>query len=336
MPNWKALGRATRHLCSLAVLAAALCILPLGDARAQDGIPHIGYLSLGSEVSNGAFLNAFKGGLHELGYREGRDVIVDVRWSGQSAADFPELARSLVETKPSLIVGTCIPSTRAAKAATRTIPIVMSVDGDPVTAGLVNSLARPGTNVTGTSTLFEELVPKWIELLTVAVPEARVISALVDPDDVADPYFWAKLEQAAQRVGVTLVRAEARTPRDLESAFADMARQRVDALVVMTNPVLAGQAARVVALASRYRLPGIYGYREFAEAGGLMSYGLSFHEYFRNVARYADKVLKGANPAELPVERPTKIEFVINLAAAKKLGVRLPRELLLRADAVVQ
>jgi putative ABC transport system substrate-binding protein len=332
----KTLGKATRQVCGSAALAIAFCIAAPAGARAADEIPHIGYLSIGSRVSNGAFLDAFREGLRGLGYVDGRDIVVDVRWSGDSVSDFPELAASLVETKPTLIVGTCIPSTRAAKEATRSIPIVMSVDGDPVTAGLVASLARPGANVTGTSTLFEELVPKWIELLTVAVPKARVIAALVDPDDLADPYFWAKLEEAAHRFGIKLVRAEARTPEDLERTFAEMARQRVDALVVMTNPLLAGQAARVVALANRYRLPGIYGYREFAELGGMMSYGLSFREYFRNVARYADKVLRGAKPAELPIERPTKIEFVINLAAARMLGVSIPHELLLRADAALE
>lgn len=325
-----------KRLFSAAVFAAALCIIALGTGHAAERIPHIGYLSVGSEASNGAFLEAFRSGLRELGYQEGRDVIVDVRWSGDNSSEFPELAAALVQTKPRMIVGTCIPSTRAAKEATSTIPIVMSVDGDPVKAGLVDSLARPGVNVTGTWTLFEELVPKWIELVTVAVPKAKVIAALVDPEDLADPYFWAKLKQAAQSVGVKLVRAEVRLPQDLEVAFAEMNRQHVDALVVITNPVLAAYTDQITALANRYKLPGVYGYREFAEAGGLMSYGMSYHEYFRSVARYADKVLKGANPAELPVAQPTKVELVVNLAAAKKLGVTVPQELLLRADAVVK
>jgi len=321
--------------CRIAALGIALSFSHHGSAQQAGRIPHVGYLSVGSEASNGAFLAALKVGLRELGYIDGRDILIDVRWSGSSASEFPQLAASLVQAKPNAIIGTCIPSTRAAKGATATIPIVMSIDGDPVAAGLVSSLARPGGNVTGTSTLFEELVPKWLELLTAAVPKARVVAALLNPDALADPYFWAKLKEAAQRFNVKLVRSEVRTPEDLDHAFANMKKQHVDAFVVMTDALFAGEAAHIVALADRYKLPGIYGYREFAEAGGLMSYGLSFEAYFKGVARYVDKVLKGAKPADLPVEQPTKIEFVINLTTAKKLGVALPQELLARADALL-
>ena len=319
----------------LTVLAVALSLSQDGSAQQAARVPHVGYLSVGSETSNGAFLAALKDGLRELGYVDGRDIVIDVRWSGRSASEFPQLAASLVHTKPDAIIGTCIPSTRAAKEATAAIPIVMSIDGDPVAAGLISSLARPGGNVTGSSTLFEELVPKWLELLTAAVPKARVVAALVNPDAITDPYFWAKLKEAAQRFKVKVVRSEVRIPEDLDSAFANMKKQRADAFVVMTDALFAGEAVHIVALADRYKLPGIYGYREFAEAGGLMSYGLSFQGYFRGVARYVDKVLRGTKPADLPVEQPTKIEFVINLAAAKKLGIKMPQELLARADVLL-
>jgi putative ABC transport system substrate-binding protein len=319
--------------CSIAALAVALTLPHPGNADQASTIPHVGYLSVGSQASNLAFLGALKDGLRELGYVEGRNIAIDVRWAGNSPSDFPQLAATLVRATPDAIVTTCIPSTHAAKDATTTIPIVMSVDGDPVAAGLVSSLARPGGNVTGTSTLFEELMPKWLELLTAAVPKARVVSALVNPENVTNPYFWAKLQQAAQRFGVKVVRVQAKTPEGLDRAFATMKKQRVDAFVVMIDALLASQAEHIVALADRYRLPGIYGYREFAEAGGLMSYGLSYRDYFKGVSRYVDKVLKGTRPEDLPVEQPRKIEFVINLATAKKLGVKIPQELLMRADA---
>jgi putative ABC transport system substrate-binding protein len=321
--------------CKIAALGIALSFSHQGNAQQAAKIPHVGYLSVGSQTSNGAFLAAFKDGLRELGYVEGRDIVIDVRWSGNSASELPQLAASLVQAKPSAIIGTCVPSTRAAKEATGTIPIVMSVDGDPVAAGLVSSLARPGGNVTGTSTLFEELVPKWLELLTAAVPKARVVAALVNPEALMDPYFWAKVKEAAQRVGVKVVRSEVRTPEDLDRAFANMKKQHAEAFVVMTDALFAGEAAHIVALADRYKLPGIYSYREFAEAGGLMSYGLSVQGYFKGVARYVDKVLKGTKPADLPIEQPTKIEFVINLAAAKKLGMKMPQQLLERADVLL-
>jgi putative ABC transport system substrate-binding protein len=319
----------------VAALTLALSYPQLGLAGQAANVPHIGYLSVGSEASNGAFLDALKDGLRELGYIDGRNIQIDMRWAGTSPDQFPDFAAALVQTGPAAIIGTCIPSTRAAKDATGTIPIVMSVDGDPVAAGLVSSLARPGGNVTGTSTLFEELVPKWLEFLTAAMPKAHVIAALVDPDDLADPYFWAKLKQAAQRYGVKIIRSEVRTVADLGPAFSNMNRQHVDAFVVMTNAMLAGEAKHIVALANKYKLPGIYSYREFAEAGGLMSYGLSYRAYYKGVSRYVDKVLKGVKPADLPVEQPTRIEFVINLAAAKKLGVTIPEPLLVRADAVL-
>ena len=321
------------RIVDIVALSVALALPQVGNAQQTGSLRHVGYLSVGSQASNRAFIAAFKDGLRELGYVEGRDIAIDVRWAGDSPSDFPQLAATLVQAKPDAIVTTCIPSTRAAKAATTTIPVVMSVDGDPVAAGLVASLARPGRNVTGTSTLFEELVPKWLELLKAVVPKARVVGALVNPENVSDPYFWAMFEEAAQRIGVKLVRVEARNHEELDLAFATMNKQRVDAFVVMIDALLASEAKHIVALADRYTLPGIYGYREFAEAGGLMSYGLSYRDYFKGVSRYVDKVLKGAKPENLPVEQASKIEFVINVATASKLGVKIPQELLLRADA---
>ena len=297
---------------------------------------HVGYLSVGSPASNGAFLQALKDALRAQGYVEGKNIVIDVRWAGDNAGAFPELAASLVQTRPDAIIGTCIPSTRAAKNATGSIPVVMSVDGDPVASGLVTSLARPGGNVTGASTLFEALIPKWLELLTAAVPRARDIAILTNPDDVADPFFWARFEEAAQRVGIMAIKVEANTAAGIDRSFVEMKRRGAGALVVMTEAFFVSQLSQLVALADRHRLPAIYGYREFVQAGGLMSYGLSYKEYYKRVARYIDAVLKGTRPADLPVEQATKIELAINLRTARALSLTIPPSLLVRADEVVQ
>jgi len=325
----------TRRKLLIALGAGALTA-PLSTVAQQrtSKIPHIGYLSQGSEANRGAFLGAFRDGLRDLGWIDGRNIVIDVHWS--PAYEFPQVAASLVKHNPAVIVSTCIPSTRAAKNATATIPVVMSVNGDPVDAGLVASLARPGANVTGTSTLFEELVPKWLDIITTAVPKARTVTIMANPDSVGDEYWWTQVQQAAQHVRVNVMRAEATTPAGLERAFATMKKKHASAFVMMTDAYWVGQLQRIVTLANVHALPGIYGFREFTEAGGLMSYGLSFRDYYKGVARYVDKVLKGVKPAELPVEQPTRIEFVINLATAKTLGVKLPGQLLLRADRVIE
>jgi putative ABC transport system substrate-binding protein len=321
----------------LIAIGTGLLVLPF-SSRAQKTAKtsHIGYLSAGTVETNDAFLAALRDGLRELGYIDGKNIVIDVRWAGDAAYLFPQMAASLVQDKPSAIVTTCIPSTRAAKNATGTIPVVMSVDGDPVNAGLVASLARPGGNVTGEWTLFDELILKWVELLHIATPNVRDVAVLFNPDNLLDPYWSAQFEEAAQRVGVKAVRFEARKPADLDRAFADMKTKNAGGLVINVEAFLASQVQHIVSLADRYRLPAVYGFREFTDAGGLMSYGVSFRDYYKRVARYVDLVLKGAKPADLPVERPTKIELIINLAAARKLGVNIPPQLLVRADEVIQ
>ncbi len=321
----------------LQALGASMAVLPLrGRAQSAPRPAHVGYLSVGSLDSNGAFLQALKDALRALGYVDGKNIVIDVRWAGDNAGAFPDLAASLVKTRPDAIIGTCIPSTRAAKNATTSIPVVMSVDGDPVASGLVMSLARPGGNVTGTSTLFEELIPKWLELLTAAAPKSRDIAILTNPEDVADPYFWAKFEEAAKRTGIKAIKVEANSPAAIDRSFAEMKKRGADALVVMTEAFFAAQIPRLVSLAARDRLPAIYGYREFVQAGGLMSYGLSYEEYYKRVARYIDAVLKGTKPADLPVEQPMRIELAVNASTAKTLGITIPQSLLLRADEVIQ
>lgn len=321
----------------LVALGTTLATWPFGGRAQPSGrVPHIGYISLGTPRSNGAFLDAFKDGLHELGYADGRNIVIDVRWAGDSPGDLPGLAASLVKDRPNAIIGTCIPSTRAAKEATRTIPVVMSVDGDPVAAGLIASFARPGGNVTGTSTLFEELIPKWVELLTTAAPKIRNVALLHNPNDLVDPFYAAQVGQAAKRVGVEVSQFEADVAENLDRAFAAMKENGAGGVVVLTEAFFAAEVGRIVSLADRYKLPAIYGFREFARAGGLLSYGVSFRDYYKGVARYVDAVLKGTKPADLPVEQPRRIELVVNLKTAKALGLAIPQALLLRADEVIQ
>jgi putative ABC transport system substrate-binding protein len=260
--------------------------------------------------------------------------MVEVHWA--PAYEFPRVAASVVEHNPAAIVGTCIPSTRAAKNATSTIPVVMSVNGDPVESGLVASLARPGANVTGTSTLFEELMPKWLEIVATMVPAADTVAVLANPASVDDEYWWVQIQKVAKHSRVGVVRVEARSATDLQRAFAAMKVQRVDAVITMVDAFFLNELERIVMLAKEHKLAGMYGFREYAEAGGLVSYGLSYRNYFRSVARYVDRVLRGAKPGDLPVERPTKVELVINQKAAKALGLTIPQSLLLRADDVIQ
>ncbi|HSC00994.1 MAG TPA: ABC transporter substrate-binding protein [Burkholderiaceae bacterium] len=297
-------------------------------------IPHVSYLSQGSEANRGAFLAAFRDALRELGWVDGKNVVIDVYFA--APYELPSVAAAAARRGPAAMVGTCIPSTRAAKNASATIPVVMSVNGDPVEAGLVASLARPGANVTGTWTLFEQLVPKWLELITTVAPAARTVAVLVNPDSIEKEYWWARAEEAARQVRVHVVRAEAATAADVVDALAMAVERGADAMVVMVEALFLNQIARTVTLANLRRLPAIYGFREYAEAGGLMSYGLSYRNYYKNVARYVDKVLRGVKPADLPVEQPTQLELVINLKTAKALGITIPQSLLLRADGVIQ
>ena len=325
----------TRRRVFLALGASALVAPRLLSAQQQSSkIPHIDYLSQGSAASRGAFLGAFRDGLRELGWVDGRNIIVNIHWA--QPYDFPKIAASLVKRNPAAIVGTCIPSTRAAKGATSTIPVVMSVNGDPVESGLVASLARPGGNVTGTWTLFEELIPKWLEIITTTVPDAHTVAVMANPESLVDEYWWARAEKAAELVRVKVVRAEAHTPAGLSDAFGGMKNQHVGAFILMVDPYFLNEAPRIVMLAKQHRLPGIYGFREYAEAGGLMSYGLSYRDHFKGVARYVDKVLRGTRPADLPVEQPTKIELAINLATARSLGVTIPNQILARAERLIE
>jgi putative tryptophan/tyrosine transport system substrate-binding protein len=321
------------------IAAGALLAAPLA-AKAQQAakVPRIGYLQL----NRAAFLHmieAFLQGLRDLGYVEGRNLVIEYRDAEGKSERLPALAAELVALKVDVIVAANILAALAAKEATRTLPIVFTNVDDPVTSGLVTSLARPGGNVTGLSNVASELVGKRLEQLKQAVPGVDLVAALWQPGGVGERTekdILKEAEVAARTLGVRLQFVEARGPADLDRAFSDMTRARAGALTVLGSPMFTSERRRLVDLAAKNRLPAVYSRRDFVDAGGLMSYGPNVAVLFRRAATYVDKILKGAKPAELPVEQPTKFELVINLKTAKDLGLTIPPSVLARADDLIQ
>jgi putative ABC transport system substrate-binding protein len=302
--------------------------------RAAAKTTRIGYLSL---RSGPWFLDdAFRQGLRDLGYVEGQNLAIEYRWADWKPDRASALAAELVRLNVDVIVciGGNIPAL-AAKRATNTIPIVF-IGSDPVRAGLVTSLDRPGGNVTGVNILTIELNAKRLDLLKSAVPRAKSVAVLMNPTSVTSAALRKELEGTAQALRVQLQVLQVRERQEIDDAFAAMARRRAEALLVVSDPMLFAQLERIVDLAARHRLPGIFEWREFAQAGGLMSYGTNIADMYRRLATYVDKILKGAKPSDLPIEQPTKYELVINLKTAKALGLTIPQPLLLRADEVIQ
>jgi putative ABC transport system substrate-binding protein len=282
---------------------------------------------------------AFTQGLRDLGYVEGRNLVIEYRSAEGKPDRLPALAAELVALEVDVIVAPSTPAALAAKQATRTLPIVFVGAGDPVTSGLVTSLARPGGNVTGLSVLSTELVGKWLELLQQAVPGVRRVAALWQPgamDERTEKDMFKGAEVTARALGVRLQFVEARGPADFERAFSDMTRARAGALTVRPAPMFVGERRRLVDLAAKNRLPAVYPWREFVDADGLMAYGPNLADLYRRAAPYVDKILKGAKPGDLPVEQPTKFELVINLKTAKAFGLTIPPSLLQRADQVIE
>jgi ABC-type uncharacterized transport system substrate-binding protein len=316
----------------------ALAAPGASEARQAARIARIGFLAT-NLTANPHLPEAFRQGLHDLGYVEGRDVLVEYRDAEGKLDRLPALAAELVALRVDVIVAPNTPAARAAKQATSSLPIVFIGVGEPVTSGLVTSLARPGGNVTGLSVLSPELVGKWLELLKGAVPGVSRVAALWQPgamDDRTEKDMFKGAEVAARNLGVRLQFVQARGPADFDRAFSDMASARAGALTVRPAPMFMSERRRLVDLAAKNRLPAVYPWREFADAGGLMAYGPNLADLYRRAASYVDKVLKGAKAGDLPVEQPTKFELVINLKTAKALGLAIPPSLLARADEVIQ
>ena len=320
----------------LGVAAAGGLITTPALARAQQAgkVYRIGFLSLQSGLTSTT--EAFHQGLRELGYVEGRNLIIEYRWATHKEERLPELAAELVRLKVEVIVTHATPPIEAAKRATSTIPIVMATAADPVGSGLVASLARPGGNVTGLTALSTDLAGKRLQLARELVPKAARVAVLAHPGTSATRLFLEQMRAAAQQMGVQLIVQEVKESGDLPGAFTAMQRERAQALIVQVTPFSADNAKRIIELAAQHRLPAMYDVRSFVDAGGFVSYGPSLPEMFRRAAFYVDRILKGAKPADLPVEQPTKFELVINLKTAKALGLTIPPSLLGRADEVIQ
>ena len=295
----------------------------------------MGYLYSGSATSSPRAPEAFREGLRELGWVEGRNIVIDYRFAEGRFDRLPDLTAELVRLKVNVIVAWPTPPAIAAKNATGTIPIVMIGVGYPIELGLIASLARPGRNVTGLSFNVGEEIGKGLELLKETLPKVGRVAILSNPANPGHAPAVRIVKAAARSLGLQLQLLEAREPDQLEGAFAAMAEDRVEALLVVTDSMFIFQRARLADLAVKNRLPAMFGVREFVDGGGLMSYGVSVPDLMRRAATYVDKILKGAKPADLPVEQPTKFELVINLKAAKALGLTIPQSLLVRADEII-
>ena len=315
---------------SVAQCALLLALCSSAGAQQLAKVPRIGFLSA-STLTDPAFL----GGLRDLGYVEGKNIVIEHRYAEGKLDRLPELAVELVRLKVDLIVAQGTPAGLAAKKATSTISIV-ATSGDPVGSGLVASLARPGGNVTGLSILATDVEGKRLEVLKEIAPKISRVVYLANPAIVAEMISLKNLQSVEASLGVTVHPVEIRGSEEFEGAFAAMIKQRADAAMISSNSSYIPHRQKIVALAEKHRLPVAYGWRDFPEAGGLMSYGVSLPDLFRRAAVYVDKILKGTKPADLPVEQPMKFEFIINLKAAKQIGLTIPPNVLARADKVIK
>jgi len=320
-------------LISLAGLGIA-CPAPAGAQ--QKAMPVIGWLSSTSPGPFAYQVAAFLQGLSETGYVEGENVAIEYRWAEFRYDRLPALAADLVRRKVDVIETGSGDAALAAKSATSTIPIVSFFGGDPVATGLVASLARPGDNLTGVSILFIELTPKLLELLSELVPQARVIVLLANPNLASTEAMIRDAQEAARAKGVQLHILKASTESEIDAAFASLVQLNAGGLLVGTDPFFLSRREQLVALASRHAVPAIYNVREYAEAGGLISYGPSITAAFRLLGTYAGRILKGEKPADLPVQQPTTFELVVNLNTAKALGLTVPPSILARAEEVIE
>jgi len=323
----------------LTLATGGLLAAPLAAGAQPAGkVYRIGYISNSppNTPESSRLHEAFRQGLRERGWVEGRNAVIEWRFAEGRMERFPDLAADLVRLKVDLIVTTGGPAARAAKQATTTIPIVAVAVSDPVGQGFVASLARPGGNVTGLATLFPELAVKRLGLLKEILPSVSRVAVLWNAANPGNVIILRGVQAAARTLGVTLQSREVRGPDDFEAAFAKMSRERHDALMILDDPLLFQYRASIVDFAAKKRLPTMHPFRESVEAGGLIAYSVNLAELNRRAAEYVDKILKGADPAELPIEQPTKFELVINLKTAKVLGLTIPQSLLQRADQVIE
>lgn len=324
-----------KTIVTLLVVMSIFVESALSEAQQPTKVPRIGFQSAAFPSAIAARIEAFRQGLRELGYVEGKNIVIEYRYAEGKLDRLNEFAADFVRLKVDVIVTAAPSSTRAAKKATSAIPIVMGYDSDPVGNGFVGSLARPGGNITGLSSLAPEISGKQLELLKEIVPRLSHV-AVLGTSTLTSAQVLKEMELAAGALGVKLQYLAVLDPKDIESAFQAAGKGRADAVLVLASPILESARSRVADFAAKSRLPAIYHVPEFVEAGGLMSYGVSFIDLYRRAATYVDKILKGAKPTDLPVEQPIKFEFVINLKAAKQIGLTIPPNVLARTDRVIR
>jgi len=320
------------------LLALSLLCVSLTAAEAQQAtnMPRIGFLGSSSAERDKSRLAALQQGLRELGYVDGKDIVIEQRYAAGKLEDLPTLAAELVRLKIDVLVTEGTPAARAAKHATSAIPVVMGNSGDPVGTGLVASLARPGGNITGLSDFSRDLMTKRLELLKEVAPSASRVAVLLNPANPTNPLELQAVQTVAPTLGVTLLPFEAKDADEIDRAFTAMPKARIEALIVAGDPMLGTHHRQIAELAAQSQLPAMCGARVGMEMGCLMSYGTNFDDLYRRVATYVDKILKGAKPADLPVEQPVKFELIINLKTAKELGLTIPPTLLFQADEVIK
>ena len=305
-------------------------------ARAQSKIPRIGFLGNSTAALEANLLDAFREGLRELGYEEGRNIIIEYRWADGKYDHFPVLVAELIAAKVDAIVTAGTPAALAVKNATTTVPLVMVAVGDPIGTGLVPSLARPGGNLTGLSSIAPDLEGKRLQLLREVTPALSYVAMFINS---LNPFHVSSMKQAheaAQAMGIKLQLHDIRKSEDLDEAFAAIRKERPDALLILADRVFLHNRERIVDFANEQRLPNVNAYKELVEVGGLMSYGPSYEDMHKRAAIYVDKILKGAKPADLPIEQPSKFTFIVNIKAAKTLGVTVPSQLLGLADQLIE
>jgi putative ABC transport system substrate-binding protein len=338
--NWNTLvlrrGEVMRRTVGFVLMIAVLGGAAIAVAQQPAKVPRIGFLSSLSPAAVSARMDTFRQGLRELGYVEGKNIVIESRWAEGKIERLPELAAELVRLKVDVIVTGGPSVNRFAKEATATIPIVLAFDNDPVGNGFAASLARPGGNITGLSTQYPEISGKQLELLKEIVPRLSRVAVLGNSIQPGNPQALRELELAAKAFEVKLQYLDVLTPKDIETAFRAASKGHADAVLVLASQLVTAHPKQFAELAAKNRLPAIYWSPEFVEAGGLMAYSVSITDLFRRAAVYVDKILKGAKPADLPVEQPTQFELVVNLKTAQALGLILPPGILFQADEVIR
>ena len=327
-----------KKLIAAFVVIALAILAPTHPAGAQQAgnMPRIGFLASGSAQTDAAFVHAFSEGLREHGWVEGQNIAIEYRWALDTLDRLPQLTAELVQLQVAVILATNTPAVVAVKQTGTTIPVVFAAVSEPIEIGAVASLARPGGNFTGLTTSGRELMPKRLELLKEAMPQLTRVGYLANPTYAVHQPQLQEMQAAARSLGMELHPFEVRDGAELERAFAGMAAAHVGAFIVQQDPLFVSHRRKILDLAAESRLPGMYIASFYTNDGGLISYGAHLEDLFRRTATYVDKILKGAKPADLPVERPTKFELVINLKTAKSLGLPIPPSLLLQADRVIE